>query len=346
MALLAGHGPFAVVAGIWRGAWGGTGAAADTVVKLPPLLLTGLAVALAYRVGLLNIGCEGQLTLGALAAAAVGVTVGSLPGPPAVLFTLAASLAMGALWAWPAVWLKRRRGVHEVITTILLNYTAIYLADYLVRGPLGDGTAMARTPEIARSAVLGPWWQAGTQGITAAPLLALVLTFAAQFWLARTVWGYEAKTCGANPLAASMAGIGVHRWQTGVFVASGALAGLAGGLEVVAVHHRFYGAFSPGYGFDGITVAFLVNAVPGWTWLSGLLLASLRATDKWLQLMLGISPNAVFVLEAVLLLAVACRFHPLWGARLPGALRRLTAGARSTVRENGSAPGSGTSQGS
>jgi simple sugar transport system permease protein len=100
----------------------------------------------------------------------------------------------------------------------------------------------------------------------------------------------------------------VDRWQRRIFVLSGALAGLAGALEVLAVHHRFYRAFSPGYGFDGITAAFLVKTVPGWLWLSSLLLASLRAADKWLQLVIGISPNTILVIQAVLLLAVACRW--------------------------------------
>ncbi len=90
---------------------------------------------------------------------------------------------------------------------------------------------------------------------------------------------------------------------------SGALAGLAGALEVLAVHHRFYRAFSPGYGFDGITAAFLVKAAPGWLWLSSLLLASLRAADKWLQLMVGISPSIILVIQAILLLAVACQWR-------------------------------------
>jgi simple sugar transport system permease protein len=108
----------------------------------------------------------------------------------------------------------------------------------------------------------------------------------------------------------------VELWRKRLFVASGALAGLAGALEVVAVHHRYYAAFSPGYGFDGITVAFLVGASPGWLWVSSLLLASLRAADKWLQLALGISPNVVWIMIAVLLLAVTSQSG--WKAWMTG----------------------------
>jgi simple sugar transport system permease protein len=120
------------------------------------------------------------------------------------------------------------------------------------------------------------------------------------------VWGYEVKATGSNIAAAKAAGISVDAWQRRLFVASGALAGLAGALEVCAVHYRFYRAFSPGYGFDGITVAFLVNGTPAFLSVGALLLASLRSADKWLQLALGVSPGAVLVIQAVILLSVAC----------------------------------------
>ena len=308
LAVLSGVPPFAIVSAIWNGAWGSQVAVATTLTKVTPLLLTGLAVALAYQARLLNIGGEGQLTLGALSAASFAVMAAPLPWPVLLPLTLLAGAVAGGLWALPPVWLRQKRGVHEVISTLLLNYLALYLADYLVLGPLGDGTAMGRTPEIPSEAALSSWLQIGTQGLTAAPLAALVLSLAAQIWLGRTVWGFEVMATGNNPEAARAAGIAADRWQRRMFVLSGALAGLAGALEVLAVHHRFYRAFSPGYGFDGITAAFLVNAAPGWLWLSSLLLASLRAADKWLQLMIGLSPNTILVIQAVLLLAVACHW--------------------------------------
>jgi len=292
---------------IWTGAWGGANEAATTLSKATPLLLTGLAVSVAYQAGLLNIGGEGQLTLGALAAATFALFAAGLPWPLLMPLTVLAGALVGALWALPAIWLRSSRGIHEVVSTLLLNYVAIYLADYLVRGPLGDGTAMARTAEIPSASVWPTWWNLGTLGVTAAPLFAVLLSCGFHLWRYQTCWGYEATACGSNPLAARSAGIPVGRWQTRNFLVSGALAGLAGALEVVAVHHRFYAAFSPGYGFDGITVAFLVNSVPGWAWLSSLLLASLRSADKWLQISLGISPNTIIVLQAVLLISVACQ---------------------------------------
>lgn len=300
-------GPFDLPLAICHGAWGGANEIAATLGKLTPLLLTGLAVSIAYQVGFLNIGCEGQLTLGALAAATFAIFAAHLPWQVLIPLTVLTGALVGALWALPAIWLRSRRGVHEVISTLLLNYVAIYLADYLVRGPLGDGTAMARTAQIPAAAVWTVWWKLGTLGVTAAPLTALFFGFLLHILRYRTCWGYEATACGSNPFAARSAGIPVTRRQTTAFLLSGALAGLAGALEVVAVHHRFYASFSPGYGFDGITVAFLVNNVPGWAWLSTLLLASLRSADKWLQIALGISPSTIIVLQAVLLIWVACQ---------------------------------------
>jgi len=299
--------PSDLIRAIFDGSWGSRDAAAATLSKTPPLLLTGLAVSLAYQTKLLNIGCEGQLTLGALASASFASAADGLPWPFLMFMTLLIGALAGGLWAFPAIWLKQRRGVHEVISTLLMNYIAIYLADYLVRGPLGDGSAMGRTPEIPVAASWPGLFLLGAQAVTAAPLVALLLISLSQVWLSRTMWGYEVKATGSNSAAAEAAGIRVNAWQVRVFTLSGALAGLAGALEVSAVHHRFYSAFSPGYGFDGITVAFLVNSVPGWLWLSGLLLASLRAADKWLQLAMGISPNAILVIQAVLLLSVACQ---------------------------------------
>jgi simple sugar transport system permease protein len=274
---------------------------------MTPLLCTGLAVALAYRAGLLNIGCEGQLTIGALVSASFAVATPNLPGFLLLPITLAAGAASGCLWALPAILLRQRRGVHEVISTLMLNYVAIYLCSYLVSGPLGDGTAMGRTPPIPAGAEMPEILRNGSLFLTAAPLIALLLCFGARLRLSKTVWGFEMRAAGINFDAAVNAGIPAANRQIGVFLGSGALAGLAGALEVCAVHHRFYRSFSPGYGFDGLTASFLANGSPGWLWLSTLFMASLRSADKMLQIGLNLSPNSILVAQAVLLLSVACQ---------------------------------------
>jgi general nucleoside transport system permease protein len=321
LAAAVGIAPLDLVETIWTGAWGSADAAINTITKVVPLLLTGLAVALAYKVGLLNIGCEGQLTLGALVSAAFARAAAPLPAFLLLPLALLAGALSGALWAYPAVLLRRRRGVNEVISTLLLNYIAIYLCSYLVSGPLGDGTAMGRTPPIPAGAELSPIFRAGSLYLTSAPILALLLSFTAYLLLTRTVWGFELLAVGINPEAAQNAGINAWNRRILIFVVSGSLAGLAGALEVSAVHHRFYRSFSPGYGFDGLTAAFLVNGSPEWLWLSSLFLASLRAADKWLQIGLNVSPNFILVVQAVLLLSVACQAR-IWDF-LNGVFRRF-----------------------
>ncbi len=307
LALAAGAGPLDLLRTIWTGSWGSPEAAINTLAKMTPLLFTGLAVALAYRAGLLNIGCEGQLTVGALVSASFAAAAAPMPGFVLLPLTLAAGAVSGGLWALPAVLLRQRRGVHEVISTLLLNYIAIYLCSYLVSGPLGDGSAMGRTPLIPAGAQMPEILRSGSLFLTPAPLMALAFCFAVYVWFSKTVWGFEAGAAGINFDAAVNAGISASKWQVMIFVKSGALAGLAGALEVCAVHHRFYRSFSPGYGFDGLTAAFLANSSPEWLWLSTLLLASLRSSDKWLQIGLNLSPNFILVVQAVLLLSVACK---------------------------------------
>lgn len=307
LALAAGAGPLDLAETIWTGAWGSTEAVVNTLSKMTPLMLTALAVTLAYRAGLLNIGCEGQLTLGALISATVARVASPLPPFLLLPLALACGAAAGGIWAWPAARLRQRRGVHEVISTLLLNYVAIYFCSYLVSGPLGDGTSMGRTPPIPAGAVMPSIFQSGSLDLTPAPLIALLLSFIAFFWLSKTVWGFEARSVGANFEAAVNAGIDASKWQMRMFILSGALAGLAGAFEISAVHHRFYRSFSPGYGFDGLTAAFLADSSPGWLWLSTLFLASLRSADKWLQIGLNLSPNFILVAQAVLLLSVAAR---------------------------------------
>lgn len=302
-----GVGPWTLLMAIVEGSVGSAQAAGATIAKLTPLILNGLAVAIAYRAGLLNIGCEGQMTLGALAAAVFATRADGWSGALSIPVAVALAGVVGSLWVLPALWLRRRRNVHEVLTTLLLNTLALHLADLLVVGPLGDGTAIGRTALIDAQAYLPSLAFARGAVVSLAPLIALVLAFAAQVWLSQTMWGFEARATGMNPLAASISGIDAGQWQRRMFLLSGFLAGTAGALEVLGVHHRFYRAFSPGYGFDGITVAFLANGSPGWLCVSGFLIAMLRSADKWLQLSLNISPSLIWIIQAILLLSVACQ---------------------------------------
>ncbi len=231
LALATGVGPVNLFRTIWAGSCGSPEAAVNTLAKMTPLLCTGLAVVVAYRAGLLNIGCEGQLTAGALVSASFAVSAAALPGFLLLPLTLIVGAAAGGLWALPAVFLRQRRGVHEVISTLMLNYMAIYQCGYLVEGPLGDGTAMGRTPPIPAGAEMPQIMQSGSLFLTPSPVIALILCFGAYIWLSKTVWGFEVRSVGTNFDAAENAGISASKWQIIAFFVSGALGRSGGGFR-------------------------------------------------------------------------------------------------------------------
>jgi len=258
---LSGSPPLPALAAWWEGAVSAPGALPESLLNTTPLLFTGLAVAVGLLAGQFNIGVEGQLLVGALASAWVGFTVSGLPAPLHVLLALVVGALAGAIWGWIPGILKAWRGAHEVITTIMMNYIAIYLTQYLVTKVWKDPNSMSpQTPEALPSAWL-PTLIEGTR-LSVGLVIALVTALILWYLLKRTVWGYELRAVGANPEAARAAGIQVSRVIWASMAISGAIGGLAGAVEVLGVHHRYYDQFSPGYGFDGIAVALLGNNHP------------------------------------------------------------------------------------
>ncbi len=258
---LAGSPPLPALIAWWEGAVLAPGAFAESLLNATPLLFTGLAVAVGLLAGQFNIGVEGQLLVGALASAWVGFALSGLPPFVHVTLALAVGALVGAFWGWIPGILKAWRGAHEVITTIMMNYIAIYLTQYLVTKVWKDPNSMSpQTPEAHPSAWL-PILVEGTR-LSVGLLIALGTALALWYLLRRTVWGYELRAVGANAEAARSAGVRVSRVIWGSMALSGAIGGLAGAVEVLGVHHRYYDQFSPGYGFDGIAVALLGNNHP------------------------------------------------------------------------------------
>src|SRR5437868_9075523 len=247
-----GRDPLAGFGDMLEGAFGGPGALGETAIKSAVLMLTGLSVAVAFTVGLFNIGAEGQLIWGGLAAAVAGRVA---PWP----LCLAAAAVAGGAWGFIPGALKVRRGVHEVISTILLNWIAIHLVHgWLVAGPLaaagsGATVSIAGTDPVSASAWL-PRLFAGSRLDLGFPL---ALAFAAAVWflLTRTVRGFEWRAVGAGRDAAQASGIPSSRRICEGMALSGALAGLAGALLILGTEHKYPGVFRTGYGFDGIAVA-------------------------------------------------------------------------------------------
>jgi general nucleoside transport system permease protein len=289
---------------LWQGAFGSTDAIlSGTLVRATPLILTGLAVAVAFRAGILNIGAEGQLLAGATVAAAVGLAMPAMiPGAVTLPLSLACGAAAGAVWAGIAAWLRRRFNVLEVISTIMLNFLAAYGVAYLVRGPLQEPLHIypqtATLPEGMRLPLLVPHSRLHA-GLAIAVAAALVA-----WWVLRyTAPGFRLRAAGANPFAAASAGlIDVPSTMTGAFLASGALAGLAGAVEVTGVTYALYENISPGFGYTAIAVALLAGLEPLAVIAVGILFGALEAGAGAMQRDAGVPSVIVSVVEAVLIL--------------------------------------------
>ena len=237
-------------------------ALSETLARATPLILTGLAVAVAFRARLWNIGAEGQLYLGAVAAVAVGS--GAVHAPPLVLMALvlAAGAAAGALLMLGPTWLKLRLGVDEVVTTLLLNFVALLFVGMLLEGPMQDPMSLGwpqSAPILADAAL--PRLVARTRA-HAGLLVAVAAAVLVWFYLERTVWGFETQAVGSNARAAGYAGMPVGRVLLRAGLISGALAGLAGAGEVAGLKGYLTQDLSPGFGYTGIVVAMLAQLRP------------------------------------------------------------------------------------
>lgn len=308
LAILIALGGFPVVASLRalvRGSVGSLDAVLSaTMVRATPLLLTGLAVALAFRAGVINIGAEGQLLAGAAAATAIGVTAAPTLGSMTLPFELAAAAIAGVAWALVPSWLRRRFGVTEVISTIMMNFLAIHLVSYLVRGPLQESTrTYPQSSTLAEVARL-PTLYIGTRlhwGYVLALLLALSLSWGLRY----TSVGFRVRAAGANPRAAREAGrINVAELTTRVFLASGAIAGLAGGIECSGVTFALYDNLSPGYGYTAIAVALLAGLRPAWIIPSSAVFGALNAGAAAMQRDAAVPAGFVEFIQAVIVLAL------------------------------------------
>jgi simple sugar transport system permease protein len=293
------------LAALWRGSLGSWYAfTSATLVRATPLMLTGVAVAIAFRAGVLNIGAEGQLLAGAVAAAAVALSLEGSPGVIVVVLALATSAIGGAAWASIAAYLRARFAVLEVISTIMLNFIALHGVSYLVRGPLQEPTHVYPQSSTIAEAFHLPRI-AGAGRLHGGLLLAFCVSFVAGWVLRRTAAGFRLIAAGESPTAATSAGgIDVMATTTLTFLVSGALAGLAGGVEVLGVTFALYENISPGYGYTAIAVALLARLDPWRVAATALLFGGLEAGAGAMQRDAGVPSSLVTVIEAALILAV------------------------------------------
>ena len=281
---------------------------AQSFSKMTPLLFCGLAVALGLRAGLFNIGAQGQMTFGALVAAAVGMRTG-IPPVVHVPLTLVVGALAGAAWGALPGLLKARRGVHEVISTIMLNFIALDIANYLITHNLHDANSQnPQTPEISASAILTPLipHTAMTLGLLLALLAALALTALIRF----TALGYAIRAVGLGAEAARASGIAVPRTLIVTMALSGALAGIAGAVEVMGVQHRYAVGIAASYGFDGIAVALLGGLGGIGVILSALFFGGLASGSSYMESLTNVPAPISVIIQAVIIAFVGMRPRP------------------------------------
>jgi len=287
-----GHAPGELLSILISGSVGSKFALEGTLLKSVPLLLTGLSVAIAFRAGVWNIGGEGQFLAGAL-----GAFVGARYGMAAAL---AASLIAGALWASIATAMRLWRNAPEVLTTILLNFIAIHLLGYAVNGPLQEASGRYPQSEVVAASLPA----IGSSELHAGIVIAVIAAIGAWFLLYRTAEGLRLRASGFNRSAAKWAGVNVDAQLVRAMAISGAMAGLAGGIELLGVTHRLFERFAAGYGYAGIAVALLAQLHPLGTLASAFFFGALTTGAGELQRTAGISSTVATFGQAIVILAM------------------------------------------
>jgi simple sugar transport system permease protein len=312
---------------LFVGSLGSVNAMSETLTAAAPLALAALGIALAFRAGLFNIGAEGQVLLGGIAAVVVGFSFAGLPGFVHLPLALLAGAAAGAAWAAIAGWLRAATGAHEVITTIMLNLTAVRLVDYLLRNPpvQREGRSDPISKSVLESAELPrllTWLDPNLR--LHAGIILVILAVALVYWLLyRTTIGFEFRATGLNPDAARYAGMKSGLIIVFAMALAGALAGLAGANQVLGVLGRASPGFSGGVGFDAIAVALLGRSHPVGVLLAAVLFGALRAGGRDMQVTAGVNLDLISVMQALIIIFIAAPM--LVRAALPPALRKRIA---------------------
>ncbi len=300
---LSGHNPLAAFAAMAEGALGSPHAIGVALNKTTPYLLAGGGVALCFRAGVINIGAEGQIALGGVGTAATALALPIAAPLPAILLALAGGALAGAAWAALAASIHLGRQVHEVLVTLLLNFVALLLVQQALAGPLGEfGAGFLQSPRMPAAV----WLPRAVPGLDAHPgfFFAVVVAAALSVLLWRTRFGFAIRVAGASRPAAAYAGFSVTRLTWAVMLLSGALAGIAGGIEVLGVQRRLIEGFSLGFGFKAVTVALLGALEPLAVVPAALFVGLLEAGALSMQRQVGVPSSLVAVIEGLTMLFV------------------------------------------
>ncbi|MFN8457678.1 MAG: ABC transporter permease [Anaerolineae bacterium] len=329
--LLIGKNPITAYIALAQGAFGDIFSLGETLENTTPLILTGLAVAFAFRAKLFNIGGEGQFLMGALAATWAGI---NLPLPPVVhlIVALLVGTVVGGLWGGIAGLLKAIRGVHEVISTIMLNFIALFFVSYMVTGPMKEVSALdvpqtAKILETAQLLKIMP-----PSRLSAGIILALLAAGFIWWLLWKTTVGYEIRAVGLNPYAAEYAGIRPNFNMFLAMLISGGLAGLGGAIIITGLFLRYQHGFEPGYGFTAIAVSLVGGNNPPGVVMAALLFAALSQGARGMQNVAEVPQDIVLIIQALVIFFVAApqivRALPEWWAKRRAAAQAAAEGTQ------------------
>jgi simple sugar transport system permease protein len=333
--VIVGKNPITAYLALIQGAFGTIFSLGETLENTTPLILTGLAVAFAFRARMFNIGAEGQFLIGALAATWVGI---NLPLPPVLhlLVALLVGTLAGGLWGGIAGFLKATRGVHEVISTIMLNFIALFLINYLVTGPMKEASALD-IPQTSRIMDTAQLWKIMPPSRLSAGIIIALLVAGLIWWLLwKTTVGYEIRAVGYNPSASEYAGIKPNYNMFLSMLISGGLAGLGGGIIITGLFYRYTQGFEPGYGFTAIAVSLVGGNNPPGVVLAAFLFAVLSQGARGMQNVAGVPQDTVLIIQALVIFFVAApqivRTVPEWWAQRRASTQAEAEGASEGAR--------------
>lgn len=289
----------------------------ESLVTATPYIFAGLSVALGFRAGLFNIGAEGQFFIGALCSAFVGYSIKGLPMIIHLPLAILAGAAGGAIWGMIPGYLKAKFGAHEVVNTIMMNWIAFRLSDWLLNGPMKSSGFRPVTPNVEASAEL-PRLFADPLRFNVGFFLALLVAYLIYWFLFKTTTGFEIRSVGANPDAAKYAGMNIVKNIVLVMAMAGGLAGLAGSSQVLGVDHWVGQGFSAGYGFDAIALALLGKSHPFGVVISALLFGFLRSGATNMQSRAGIPIDIISIIQGLVIIFIAAPAIIRWLYRIRG----------------------------
>src|ERR1700761_8318402 len=300
-----GKNPFTAYWALLRGAFGSVDSVTFALNKSTPYILAGVGVAICFRARVINIGSEGQIAVGGIAASWVALNISGLANFMTILLAIAGGAVAGAAWASIAAIMRLKRGVHEVLGTLLSNFVGILLVSEVLHGSMGEsGAGFPQSPLFPDTAWLPSLFE-GTD-LHAGILLALLAVVACHLWLWHTPSGFRIRLLGSSDKAAAYAGVSVGRTILTVMGVAGALSGVAGAVEVLGVHYRLIQGFSQGFGFNAVAVALLSALNPIAVLPAGLFFGFLEAGALAMQREVGVQSSLVYVIQGLTMVFVLC----------------------------------------